>query len=298
MPPEGNLVKPASVYMNAEEVVEMAKSFVDLGIKKIRLTGGEPLIRKDAKAIISKLGELPVELGISTNGILLNDYFETFKEAGLNSINVSLDSLNGEKFQKMTFRNYFERILGNIESALDQGFDVKVNAVLIRGQNDNEIIDFINFTRDKDIELRFIEFMPFLGNDWDRSKCIPAAEIMELANDYYGEVNVNATPCEGITIHNRYQVKGFKGRFGIISTVSNPFCDSCNRIRLTADGKVRNCLFSTGELDLLKALRNKENLEPLISKNILNKKKQWGGRSRLEFENNKSTSRSMTSIGG
>jgi len=299
MPPEGVNIKPLDRYMNGGEVVDLAKTFVDLGVKKIRLTGGEPLVRKDAAEIIKELGKLPIQLGVSTNGVLLDRYFEHFKDLSNLNINISLDSLNAEKNQRITRRDYFERITGNIRSALDRGYIVKLNVVVIRDLNDDEILDFIDLTKDKNLEVRFIEFMPFLGNKWDRSLCVSSEQIMGMARDHYHSDNISTFPCEGKTINALHQVVGFTGKFGIISTVSDPFCGSCDRIRLTADGKIRNCLFSDQEIDLLTALRKGEDVEQLIRRSIFNKHERWGGRTQIkDGRSPNSKIRSMTSIGG
>lgn len=299
MPPEGVLIKPHECYMNGEEVVDLAKIFIGLGVKKIRLTGGEPLVRKDAAEIIKELGKLPIQLGVSTNGVLLDKYFEHFKDLSSLSINISLDSLNTKKNHRITRRDYFERITRNIQSAVDRGFNVKLNVVVIRDQNDDEILDFIDLTKDKNIEVRFIEFMPFLGNKWDRSRCVSSEQIMELAREHYHSDNISTYPCKGKTINALHQVSGYVGKFGIISTVSDPFCSSCDRIRLTADGKIRNCLFSDQETDLLAALRNGEDVEQLIRTSIFNKHERWGGRTQIKDGGSPDQKiRSMTSIGG
>lgn len=285
--------------MNGEEVVDLAKIFVGLGVKKIRLTGGEPLVRKDAAEIIGELGRLPVQLGISTNGVLLDKYFEHLEDLDNLSLNISLDSLDSDKMQRITHRNYFERITRNIESAIDRGYNVKLNVVVIRDQNDDEILDFINLTKEKSIEVRFIEFMPFLGNKWDRSRCVSSEQIMEIARGHYHSDNISSFPCKGKTINALHQVAGFAGKFAIISTVSDPFCASCDRIRVTADGKVRNCLFSDQETDLLTALRKGEDVERLIRGAFFNKHERWGGRAQIkDGRTTVEKIRSMTSIGG
>ena len=301
MPEEGNVLSVKSTILNHFEVVELAKRFVALGVKKIRLTGGEPLIKKNFENIIRNLTVLPIELGITTNGIILDKYIELFVECGVKNINVSLDTLNKEKFNHITRRDYFNRVMNNINDCISAGLNVKINAVLIKGENDNEIIDFIEFTKDKKISFRFIEFMPFDGNKWDTSKVVTLEEVLEKINSKYAPDQLIKLEDNKNDTNKNYKIKGYQGSFGVISTVSNPFCDSCNRIRLTANGKIKNCLFSSSETDLLTPLRNGEDITPYILTAIKTKKQVRGGmKSQEDFlDNEKNTqNRSMINIGG
>jgi cyclic pyranopterin phosphate synthase len=299
MPEEGIQLRDKSEFMSSEEVVAIAKTFVGMGIKKIRLTGGEPLIKKDAKNLLLKLGELPVELGITTNAVLVDKFIETFKAAGIKSVNVSLDSLDEESFNNISRRNYFKRIKSNIELLIKEGFLVKVNVVVIRDLNEHEIPDFIDWTKNQAIHVRFIEFMPFDGNKWDWNKKVSFKEILQIAAMRFGENRMIKIADKKNDTTRSYQIEDHQGTFGIISSVTNPFCDSCNRIRLTADGKIKNCLFSQTETDLLQAFRNKKSIENLIRNAIFDKKKERGGT--VDFENDfikSMQNRSMVSIGG
>jgi len=300
MPAEGIQLRPRSEFMTAEEVVKMAKIFVSLGVKKIRLTGGEPLVRKDAEEIITGLSRLPIELAISTNGILVDKYLETFKSCRLKSINVSLDSLKKEKFNAITRRDHFDKVISNINLLMENNFHVKINAVMIKGVNDDEVCDFVEWMRDKNIHVRFIEFMPFDGNKWDWSKGISFKEIMtRIESRYEGNV-VKLEDAKNDTAKN-YSIKNYKGTFAVISSVTNPFCDTCNRMRLTADGKIKNCLFSGTETDLLSAMRNGEDIVPMILESIWNKKAVRGGMETFEDFSDSSKNqknRSMVAIGG
>jgi len=291
MPDEKSLVTPSHKMMSSDEIIDIAKVFIQLGVTKIRLTGGEPLVRKDAKEIILRLSELPVELTISTNAVLVDEYFDVFKQAGIQTVNVSLDTLNAEEFYAITKRGDFERIQNNIVKLLDHAFNVKVNMVVMKGMNEKAILDFVHWTKDFPLEVRFIEFMPFAGNAWDKSKVFSQQEMLELITQNYTIQKLMDKPNN--TAKN-YTVPGHKGSFGFISTVTEPFCSSCNRLRLTADGKMKNCLFSQSETDLLTALRNGKNIEELILSNILDKKIALGGR--FDFENIEN--RSMIKIGG
>lgn len=301
MPEEGIELRDKSEFMTSEEVLFIAKTYVDLGVKKIRLTGGEPLIKKDAKNLITELGKLPVELSITTNAVLVDKFITIFKDAGIKSVNVSLDSLKIDKIDTISRRSYGDRILSNIDLLIENGFNVKVNAVVMKGVNDDEIIDFIEWTKNKAIAVRFIEFMPFGGNRWNWDEKVTQQQMLDKVYNFYTKENVvNIRPKPNDTAVN-FEIKGYKGSFGIISTITNPFCKTCNRIRLTADGKIKNCLFSNDETDLLNALRQGEDVIPLILGSIQNKKKVRAGIT--SFNDVKSEeiflkNRSMTTIGG
>ena len=301
MPAEGIALTPKSHLMTADEIVSIAQTFVHLGVTKIRLTGGEPLVRKDAASIIQRLGKLGVELTLTTNGILVHDFIDTFKEAGIKALNVSIDSLQNEKYTTITRRNYFEKLWENLDLLCQNDFQVKLNVVVIKGFNDNEIIDFIELTKDRNIQIRFIEFMPFDGNQWNKEKLVSYAEILSQVSSFYNDEVVERISDKPNDTAKNHKVQSYKGSFSVISSVTNPFCSSCNRIRLTADGKLKNCLFSNSETSLLETLRAGEPIEPLIFKNIRHKKAMRGGMDDdLKFQNPKlfSQNRSMIKIGG
>lgn len=284
--------------MQTDEIFSIAGIFVDLGVRKIRLTGGEPLIRKDAEKIILKLSKFPVELTLSTNGILVDKYVKTFKDAGLRSLNISLDSLNPDKFYRISHRNYFDKVYSNILLLLEENFHVKVNMVVMKGVNETEIIDFVNLTRELPLHVRFIEFMPFSGNNWNTNEVFSHNEILELLSDHFDFVKLK----DGLNdTTKKFKVIGHEGTFALISTMTEPFCSGCNRLRLTADGKMKNCLFSKGEVDLLTAFRNGEDIVPFIKTCVLNKKAVRGGQIvDLDSMNDagKMVNRSMVAIGG
>jgi molybdenum cofactor biosynthesis protein A len=300
MPEEGIVLRPKAHFMKTDEVIGIAKEFVKLGITKIRLTGGEPLVRNDAKEIIEGLSKLPVSLAISTNGILVDKFIDTFKACDLRSINLSLDSLKEEKFNSITRRNDFAKIRSNIELLLLENFHLKLNAVIMKGVNDDEIIDFVEFTKDKNVHFRFIEFMPFNGNKWDWSKGLSFKQMMEKITSVYGERVIKLKDDKNDTA-KAFQIKDHKGTFAVISSVTNPFCDTCNRIRLTADGKIKNCLFSNSETDLLTAFRSGENITDLIRESIWHKKAVRAGMDTFEDLSDpelNQQNRNMISIGG
>lgn len=296
MPEEGIELTEKPKIMTLEEIVGIAERFVNLGVDTIRLTGGEPLVRKNAEFLFRELAKLGVTLKLTTNGIILDKYFDLFQEVGLRKINISLDTLEKSKSVFITKRDYFDRIMANINKAIDYDFDIKLNIVLIKGVNDMEINDFIDLTKDQDIGVKFIEFMPFRGNEWDWEKGVSKEEILETANSKFGEILKLDDP-EHSTSAN-YKVKGFKGHFGIVSTITNPFCAGCNRIRLTADGKMKNCLFATSETDLLNPYRNGESIEDIILSSIKEKKFSRDGMDVKMEKEHYEQNRSMISIGG
>ncbi|MDC1326816.1 GTP 3',8-cyclase MoaA [Ulvibacter sp.] len=301
MPEAGVQLSPRSHLMTYEEIYSIAKTFVAHGVTKIRLTGGEPLVRKDIPIILEKLASLPVELSITSNAVIIDRFIDTLKMHGVNSINVSLDSLDREKFQEITRRDEYKKVYKNILLLVAEGFKVKVNAVLIKGFNENEIIDFINFTKDLPVCIRFIEFMPFDGNKWDMQKMVSYKEVMDIVNASFDEKEVERLQDAPNDTSKNYKIKGYKGSFAIISSVTNPFCDSCNRLRLTANGHLKNCLFSATESDLLTTLREGKSIEPIIQKAVAAKLKVRGGMDTLEkLQEPKlhSQNRSMITIGG
>lgn len=298
MPDEHYDFTPPSGLMQAEEIFQLASIFVANGVKKIRLTGGEPLVRKDAGDIISMLGQLPVELVITTNGTRIEELLPVLIQAGIKTINVSLDTLNEEKFLFITRRNVFHKVKNNIELLLASNIRVKINMVVMKGLNEGEINDFVNWTKDHAIEVKFIEFMPFSGNRWTSNKLFSLEEILQTIERKYTIVHI--TPKANDTA-KLYQIPGHRGTFSIISTMTVPFCSTCNRMRLTADGKFKNCLFSAGETDLLTPFRAGEDILPLIKNTIWNKKKEMGGQLTTDTEKldvGTIQNRSMISIGG
>ena len=300
MPESGVVLSPKSALMTTEEVIHFATLFAKNGVNKIRLTGGEPLLRKDFADILSALAQLPVKLSITTNAILVDRHIDTFKRCGLRDINVSLDTLNAEKFDAITKRDHFTKAMDNIDLLLQEDFNVKLNVVLMKNFNENEIVDFIDYTRDKKLTVRFIEFMPFDGNNWDKSKLIGYDEVLQTVQSHFAAADLVPLPNEKNFTARNFKIKDYPGNFGIISTVTNPFCDVCNRIRLTANGKLKNCLFSTGETDLLTAHRAGKSTEDLIQQAVQKKQAVRAGMTSIDdFENmDNHNNRSMITIGG
>jgi cyclic pyranopterin phosphate synthase len=298
MPEEDYDFTPASHLMQPGEVETLAKIFVEQGVTKIRLTGGEPLVRKDAAKIILGLSKLPVELTLTTNATRLHDFIDVLKEAKIKSVNISLDTLQPEKFLLVTRRDLFHLVRSNIELLLYHQFNVKINVVVMKGFNDDEINDFIEWTMHNPVEVRFIEFMPFSGNRWTSNKVISLDEILVTINKNYAALPLQNDVSDTA---KHYMIPGHVGSFAVISTMSSPFCSGCNRMRLTADGKMKNCLFSRDETDLLSALRKGEDVTKLIHKNILMKAKELGGQFIADINKVDAShieNRSMITIGG
>lgn len=298
MPEENYKFAPSSKLMQADEIESICTTFVKLGVNKIRLTGGEPLVRKDADKIIRSLAKFPVTLTLTTNGTRLHEFTDVLKEAGIRSINISLDTLDADKFNLITRRNNFTTVWKNIHTMAEQGIHVKVNVVAMKGLNDNEINDFIRWTKDTPVHVRFIEFMPFSGNKWTSNKVVTWQQILQTVETEYSFLPLKG----GLNDTSKsYIVPGHRGTFAVISTMTSPFCSTCNRMRLTADGKMKNCLFSKDETDLLGALRNGRDIEALIRSSIISKAKELGGQFVNNFEElqaDEIKNRSMIAIGG
>lgn len=298
MPEEEYEFAPASKLMQLHEIESLAKTFVQLGVTKIRLTGGEPLVRKDAADIILALSKLPITVTLTTNGSRLHEFLPVLKQAGIQSLNVSLDTLQPDKFQLITRRDQFKRVYDNIHLLLDNNIRVKVNVVAMKGFNDNELVDFVAWTKDTPVHVRFIEFMPFQGNRWTSNKVLTWQQMLQIIEAQYSFIKLKD---EATDTAKKYIVPGHAGTFAVISTMSAPFCGTCNRMRLTADGKMKNCLFSKDETDLLSALRRNEDVTPLILQSVYAKAKELGGQFTNDFEHIEATAihnRSMITIGG
>ncbi len=298
MPEEDYEFTPAARLMQPNEIESIARIFVQNGVDKIRLTGGEPLVRKDAAEIIGRLSKLPVDLSLTTNATRLHDFVEVLEKAKVKSLNISLDTLDPDKFNIITRRDGFQKVLDNIHLMLNHHFKVKINVVVMKGLNDNEIFDFVAWTKDLPVQVRFIEFMPFDGNRWSSNQVFTWKDMLDRIEEKYIPIRVQ----DGIhDTDKKYRIEGHKGSFSVISTMSAPFCSGCNRMRLTADGKMKNCLFSKNETDLLTALRNNEDLLPLIQQSIHSKAKELGGQFTKDFDKIHTedlNNRSMISIGG
>ncbi len=264
-----------------EELTRLSRVAISLGIDKIRLTGGEPTLRKGLPDFIRQLRSLEGlrDLSLTTNGILLDQLATPLQEAGLLRINVSLDTLQEDRFKEVTRREAFRRTWAGIEAAEKAGFDpLKVNVVVMKGYNEDEIAGFAKLVRERSWQIRFIEFMPLDGEgNWTRGKVVPASEILKTISSV-GEVEeVPGVPASDPA--RKYRFKDGSGEFGIIASVSTPFCESCDRIRITADGHLRTCLFSHRETDLKGPMRKgatNEEIAGLIRAAVLKKEAGHG----------------------
>ena len=255
MPEEGMKWVPRSEVLTFEEIERLARLFVErFQVDGLRLTGGEPTMRAHLPVLVHKLAALGVDLSMTTNGSTLRHMAHELRDAGLQRLNISLDTLVREKFLQMTKRDELERVLDGIEAAKDAGLDpVKVNVVLTRGVNDDEVVDFARFGRDEGVVVRFIEFMPLdATGHWLNDKVVGQDEIVAALS---AEFPMELVPARGAAPADRWRYLDGRGMVGVIPTVTKPFCDDCDRVRLTADGQFRTCLFATTEFDLLKLMR-------------------------------------------
>lgn len=256
--PETVQFLPRQSLLTFEEIERVVRVAVPLGINKIRLTGGEPLVRRDLPELIRRLAAIDgiKDIGLTTNGILLAPMAQDLWDAGLRRINVSLDTMDPARFQELTRRTGFEQVIEGIHAAKAAGFDpVKINAVAIKGVTEDDVVPLALFAREHGLELRFIEYMPLdVANHWERNKVLLAAEILEKLGREVAPL-VPAPDQDPRAPAVDYDYQDGRGRVGLIASVSRPFCMSCNRIRLTADGKLRNCLFALEETDLRALLR-------------------------------------------
>jgi cyclic pyranopterin phosphate synthase len=298
MPDEEVEVTPQSSLMSADEIEQIASVFVSMGVTKIRLTGGEPLVRKDVDHIIRQLAKLPVKLTLTTNGVLLDRHMDVLQQNGVQSVNVSLDTLNPVTFLALTKRDQFDRVRANIDLLLQRQFSVKVNVVVINGINTHELLDFVEWTHHQRIHVRFIEFMPFDRNQWGSKKVFTYQQILDTVSSVY---SIRKLKDGKHDTTKAFQVEGHLGTFAVISTMTMPFCSTCNRLRLTADGKMKNCLFSKTETDLLSIFRQGADIRPAIIQNVLQKEKALGGQwnnTFTELDSNLLDNRTMIAIGG
>jgi cyclic pyranopterin phosphate synthase len=284
-----------------EEIVEICGIFVSLGIEKIRLTGGEPLLRKDIEKLIEKLSKLKPELkdiALTTNGFSLERRAENLKKAGLDRVTISLDSLKKENFQRITGVDKLDEVLQAIEAAKRAGLQpLRVNAVVVRGWNDDEIVDLAAFARENALSVRFIEYMPLdSAHEWDKSQIVSGREVYRKIDEAFPLI-LKETSRGSETAWKYSFADNSGGEIGIIAPVTEMFCGACSRIRLTADGQIRTCLFSTGEHNLRDALRSGASRAEIIEfiEAVVLKKEP---RHYINDASFSSASRSMSFIGG
>jgi cyclic pyranopterin phosphate synthase len=306
MPEEGMEWLPRTEVLTFEEIERIARICVErFGVESIRLTGGEPTVRAKLPTLVALLSALrvgggsdgrPVELAMTTNGATLRLIAQDLFDAGLNRLNISCDSLRRDRFLAITKRDSLDAVLDGIDAAVRVGFHpVKLNCVLMRGINDDEVVDFARFGRERGVRVRFIEFMPLDASDeWSAKRVVPGAEIVAAINEVFPLEPIGE---RGSQPAERYRFLDGAGEVGVISSVSEPFCGACDRIRLTAEGQLRNCLFAVHETDLRALLRgggSDDDLAAAISDNVARK---WAGHSinQVTFIR---PARSMSQIGG
>src|SRR6476659_425224 len=261
LPPGEPPIAPKEQMLSYEEIDYVCEIFVSLGIEKIRLTGGEPMLRRDIETIIRKLSRLKSsglqDLALTTNGYYLPDRAQSLKDAGLDRVTISLDSLKRDVFKRMTGVDVLDKMLNGIAAAKKAGLDpIKINAVIVRGHNENEVADFEAFAREHDVKMRYIEFMPLdSGHDWSRADVVSGKEIRQRIEERFPLEPIDV--ARGSETSSRFRfADGAPGEIGIIAPVTEPFCGACSRIRLTADGQIRTCLFSHVEYSLRDVLRD------------------------------------------
>lgn len=294
MPESGITSKGHGSILRNEEIISIVEAAASLGITKIRITGGEPLVRKGIVELVGDIANINgiTEVAMTTNGILLPYYIDDLKKAGLKRVNISLDSLNADKFKEITRKGDLEKVLKGIDMALDLGMKpVKLNTVLIGGFNVDEIESFVNLTMTKEIDVRFIELMPIgEASLWAKERFVSNSLVLEKVKELQPiEIDDISSPA------TYYKLPNSKGKVGLISPISCQFCSNCNRIRLTADGKIKPCLHSEDEIDILEVVRLfPETIKTEIEKTIFRKPESH----LLENDEVVVKSRNMNQIGG
>jgi cyclic pyranopterin phosphate synthase len=267
---EGIQLSPPAHLLTTPEIFYLSSLFVSQGVTKIRLTGGEPTVRKDVVPLMQQIGSLRSkglkELALTTNGISLHRKLDAMVEAGLTGVNLSLDTLDPFQFQIMTRRKGFDAVMKSIERILDMNrlgakVKLKINCVVMRGMNEREIVPFIEMGREKDIEVRFIEYMPFGGNKWSKGKMLGYQEMLAIIREKYPEIH--SVKGHKNDTSKTYKVPGFVGRIGFITSMTEDFCGSCNRLRITGDGNLKVCLHGNDEASLRDMMREGNDGKPI-----------------------------------
>ena len=298
--PEGGIeLKPHSSILSFEELARVVRAARRLGIEKFRLTGGEPLVRKGVVDFISRLAQINAikDLSLTTNGILLKELACDLKQAGLNRVNISLDSLRRERFYQITRKDDYERVWAGIEEALRVGLSpIKINMVAIRGINDDEIEAFARLTLHLPLTVRYIEYMPAgNGKEWQEESVLTVPQIQSRLETVGKLIPIPQDQWDGPA--RRYRMEGALGEIGLIGAVSNHFCRDCNRLRLTPDGKIRLCLFSDEEIDVLEILR-RGGTDDELRERFLVALKMKPERHHINTQQFKKCQRNMSAIGG
>ena len=298
MPADGIELKPRGHLLSLEEILRITRLFTRMGITKVRMTGGEPLIRRDLEWLIEQIAAIEgiQTIAMTTNATLLAKKAKVLRRAGLGQLNISLDTLRPERFRQMTLRDEFGSTMRGIEAALDEGFrPLKINAVIMGGINDDEILDMVEFVRDKPVNMRFIEYMPFKGNGWRRAELVSFAQMRNRILKRHDLIPVDSGDPSDVA--RDFCIRGFEGKVSFITSMTQDFCNGCNRIRLLADGSIKSCLFHKPEENLRDALRRGAGdgkLEQLIRSSIEQKIEKHEPMDELESV----VDRSMIEIGG
>ncbi|KAJ7070783.1 molybdenum cofactor biosynthesis prote [Mycena amicta] len=299
MPSEGVELSPSENILSNEEILRLARLFVKNGVTKIRLTGGEPTVRKGLSDIIAGLNELRTyglkSIGMTSNGVALHRRLPELVENGLTHLNLSLDTLDEFRFELMTRRPGFHAVLKTLETALKHLPYVKLNVVVVKGLNDSEVLDFVGLTKEASIYVRFIEFMPFTGNKWDAKKMVPSSELLRVIAERHPEIERASDELNDTA--RTWKIPGYAGNVGFISSMSDHFCATCNRLRLTADGQIKVCLFDAKEVSLRDRMRSGASdteLLSVIQGAVMGKQEKHAGMKDIDVVNN----RPMILIGG
>jgi cyclic pyranopterin phosphate synthase len=299
MPEEGIPLIPHDALLTYEELLRIARVFAAEGISKIRLTGGEPLVRKGILGFISRLVEMKEikDLSLTTNGVLLKEFARDLKKVGLKRINISLDSLKKERFFQITRKDDFERVWAGLEEAMSAGLSpIKINMVAIQGMNDDEIEPFAELTLRLPLTVRYIEYMPSNnGEEWNEKEMLAIPEIKNRIEKIGRLIPIPSDQWDGPA--KRFRIEGAVGEIGLIGAVSSHFCQECNRIRLTSDGKIRTCLFSDEEVDVRKILRTGGSDHDLKER-LLEAIRLKPERHQINTHQFKKCQRNMSAIGG
>jgi cyclic pyranopterin phosphate synthase len=276
MPAEGLMWRKREELLSNDEIVRTASIMAQLGVRKLRLTGGEPTLRENLSELVSRLTGIPGidTVSLTTNGVLFERHAKELKSAGLHGVNISLDSLSRETFARISRRDSLDQVMGSIEAAISEEFKVvKVNMVVMAGVNDHEMLDFVELARTKPLNLRFIEYMPFRGNRWDRTGMVTYDEMRGRIEAVHPLFALPETFVEN-RVSEDFQIPGFRGRVSLIASMTKSFCTACSRLRLTADGSLKACLFFPAQANLRGLLRSDatdEELAEMICRVVLQK---------------------------
>ncbi len=276
MPSSGITWQDRTEILSFEEIEKLVRIFIRLGVRKVRLTGGEPTVRKGFVNLVRILGKIEglERLLMTTNGTSLQGMAIPLKDAGLNGVNISLDSLQPDRFEAITRRDAFTKVMAGIEASISAGISTKINVVVMPGMNDDELIDFVEFVRDRPIQIRFIEFMPFGGNLWKPERVMGYSSMKQILESRFV---LNRLPGEKSDVAKEFWIEGFEGTVGFVTSVTDSFCEGCNRVRLSADGRLKTCLFLPNQSSLRDMVRMNAADDEIIKAIRADLSTKWGG---------------------